>query len=149
VRGDLAAASKLGEELLATGERVGSPSHRLDGHLALGIVNMYRGRLDAARRHLEQALTLHEPAHLGALAHQPLGLPGVICLGHLATVLFLAGFPEQSMKRNREALAMGRASSHPFSMAQALGTPGIVDFFGRPFLDMLSVCLQHGSVPLQ
>ena len=136
VRGNLAAAADLGEELLATGERDGSPAHRFDGHLALGIVSVCRGQLGAARDHLEQALTVHERARLGGLKHQPHGLPGVICLGHLATVLFLAGFPEQSMKRTREALDLARASSHPFSMAQALGTTGSVSFFGRPLRDI-------------
>jgi predicted ATPase len=133
-RGNLVAAADLGEELLATGERDGSPRHQFDGHLALGIVNLLRGQLAAARRHLEQALTLHEPG-LGALAHQPLGVPGVICLGHLATVLFLLGFPEQSLQRRREAFDMARASSHPFSLAQALGITGMVSFFGHQFVE--------------
>jgi class 3 adenylate cyclase/predicted ATPase len=150
VRGDLAAASKLGKELLALGECDGSPGHRFEGHLALGIVEVCRGCFGTARRHLEQALTLHEPSRFDALAHQPLGLPGVICLGHLATVLFLAGFPERSMTRSREAIDMARASSHPFSLAQALGLTGCISFFGyaSPNMDnavaLVALAEEHG-----
>jgi predicted ATPase len=135
VRGNLAAAGELGEELLADGERDGSQPHRFDGHLALGIVNILRGRLDIARGHLEQALTLHESARLDALAHQPLGRPGVACLGHLATVLFLTGFIDQSKKRSSEAIEVAKAASHPYSMAQAFGSTAMANFFGRPLLD--------------
>ena len=71
VRGNLAAASKLGEELLALGERDGSPGHRFEGHLALGIVDLCRGCFGTARRHLEQALILHEPRSIGARRTSP------------------------------------------------------------------------------
>jgi class 3 adenylate cyclase/predicted ATPase len=132
VRGDLAAAGELGEELLTFGERADSLSHRFEGHLALGIVDEFRGRLASARSHLEQALVLLDPVCLGSLVRQPTGNPAVTCLGHLASVLFLAGFPEQSLKRRSEALDIARASSHPFSLAQALGSTGIANFFRRP-----------------
>jgi len=135
VRGDLATARELGEELLSLGERDNSLSHRFEGHLALGIVDEFRGRVVSARSHLEQALALYDPARLGALVRQPTGNPAVTCLGHLASVLFLSGFPEQSLKRSREALDMARASSHAFSLAQALGSAGIADFVRRPHRD--------------
>ena len=134
-RGDLVAAGELGDELLALGEREGSPSHQFEGHLALGIVGEFRGQFAIARSHLERALALFDPTRMGSLVRQPTGNPLVTCLGHLATLLFLAGFPEQSRQRSREALDMARASAHPFSLAQALGSPGVVNFFGRPFLD--------------
>ena len=135
VRGDLVAAGELGEELLTLGEQESSLSHRFEGHLALGIVDEFRGRFASARHHLEQALMLYDPVRLGSLVRQPTGNPAVTCLGHLASVLFLVGFPEQSMKRSREALDMARASSHPFTLAQALGSTGIADFFRRPTRD--------------
>jgi len=134
-RGNLAAAAKLGEELLTRGEQESSLSQRFEGHLALGIVDEFRGRLASARNHLEQALMLFDPVRLGAMVRQPLGNPAVTCLGHLSTVLFLSGFPERSLKRSREALDMARASSHPFSLAQALGSTGIANFFRRPLRD--------------
>jgi predicted ATPase len=78
---------------------------------------------------------LCDSVHSAGLARQPTGNLTVTCLGHLANVLFLAGFLDQSRKRSCEAIDMARASSHPFSLAQALGSTGLVNFFGRPFLD--------------
>ena len=135
VRGNLAAAGELSEELLTLGERESSVSHQFEGHLALGIVHEYRGWVASARSHLEQALVLSDPARLGGLVRQPTGNLTVTCLGHLANVLFLAGFLEQSRKRSCEAIDIARAASHPFSLAQALGSTGMVNFFGCPFLD--------------
>ena len=150
VRGDLAAAGELGFELLTLGERQGSLSHRFEGHLAVGIVDEFGGRVASARSHLERALAFYDPVRLGALARQPTGNPVVTCLGHLASVLFLNGFPDQSLARSGEALDMARASSHPFSLAQALGSTGIASFFRRPFRDggnaaaLVALADEHG-----
>ena len=134
-RGNLAAAAEIGRELLTLGRKGSSLSHQFDGHLALGIVDACCGRVASGRSHLEQALSVHDPDHLGSLAQQPTGNPAVTCLGHLSHVLFVAGFPDQSRKRSRESIDMARASLHPFSLAQALGSAGLVNFHGRPFFD--------------
>ena len=135
VRGDLSAARELGVELLTLGEQRGSFSHQCEGHLALGIVEEFGGRLASARSHLEKALMLFDPTWLGTLVHQPTGDLAVTCLGHLANVLFLMGLPEQSRERSREALEMARASGHPYTLAQALGSTGIISLFQRPVDD--------------
>ena len=106
--------------------------------------------MSSARSHLEQALALYDPVRLGVLARQPTGNPAVTCLGHLASVLFLNGFPDQALRRSKEALDMARAASHPFSLAQALGSTGIASFFRRPFRDdgsaaaLVALAQEHG-----
>jgi class 3 adenylate cyclase/predicted ATPase len=135
VRGNLSAADELGQELLTLGEQQNSLSHQCEGHLALGIVDEFRGRLVSSRSHLEKALLLFDSVGLGTLVRQPTGDLAVTCLGHLGNVLFLTGLPEQSLKRSREALDIARASSHPYSLAQALGSTGITSLLRRPLRD--------------
>jgi predicted ATPase len=74
----------------------------------------------------------------------------VTCRGHLANALFLAGFLDQSKTRASEAIEIARASSHPFSVAQAFGSTSLANFLGRPILDagnaeeLVTLSKEHG-----
>jgi DNA-binding SARP family transcriptional activator len=56
VRGDLLAAGELNDTALAYARRVPDPSALATGHLGVGIVAFYRGRLALARQHFAAAL---------------------------------------------------------------------------------------------
>ena len=44
----------------------------------------------------------------------------VICLAYAARALWLLGYPDQALKRSREALTLARELSHSFSLGFAL-----------------------------
>jgi predicted ATPase len=118
-RGTLDTAREVGEHLvrLAQHEPVATP--RLEAHEALGQILFFLGDSATAWTHLEQAITLTDPATQRALAFQHGVAPGVRCLAFAANTLWCLGAPRQAMQRSQEALALAEALAHPLSLALA------------------------------
>ena len=79
------------------------------------------GRLASARRHLERALALYDPA-----AHRTLALDyaydqRVVVRDLLTGALFMLGYPEQAEAQARQAMAEVEALCHRASLAHVLG----------------------------
>ena len=89
--------------------------------IAMGGTSYFRGEFCEAREHLEELLGLYDPQkHRG---HEYLSISvnvGVLGLFYLSWTLFSLGYPDQALTRAREALALARELSHPFSEAVAL-----------------------------
>ena len=85
----------------------------------LGWVSHMMGKLLTAREHLEIGISLYNPERGQPLISRFGWDAGVYCLAHLAAVLWQLGYPEQALKRSREAFALGQRLSHPFSLTQA------------------------------
>jgi predicted ATPase len=117
VRGELQTARELGEQSLSLAQRLQDPVRLLQAHYALGITLFNLGELASVREHLEQVIALHDPQKHPPRAVQD---PGVACLSYAAWALWLLGYPEQALKRSREALTLAQELSHPFSLAVAL-----------------------------
>jgi predicted ATPase len=84
------------------------------------------GEFAPARAYLEQGITLYDPQQHRSLAFL-YGLdPGVCCLSIGAFVPWYLGYPEQALKRSREALTLAQELSHPFSLGLALVMAGFL-----------------------
>ena len=82
------------------------------------------GDLVLARGHLEKSLALYDPQQHRSHAVR-YGLdPKVGGLTRLAEALWHLGYPDQSRRKNQEALALARELAHPFSLAYALSFAG-------------------------
>jgi predicted ATPase len=77
------------------------------------------GELSAAREQFEQGIALYNPEEHRGITGSLQDL-GVGCLSQVAQVLWLLGYPNQALKRSREALTLAQGLSHPFSIAYAL-----------------------------
>ena len=127
VRAELQEARRLGEQLLNLAQSVSDRALPLEAHNALGTTLFYVGELRAARDHCEQGLALYDPHQHRSHAFL-YGLdPGVVCLSHLARILWLLGYPDQAVERTRQALGLAQELAHPFSLGFALYNAGIVD----------------------
>jgi class 3 adenylate cyclase/predicted ATPase len=120
-RAELVTADELAQEFLGLAERSGDVAPQLIALSEIGIVRLALGDLAGARQSLEHALELYDPAR-----HESLRLtysfdPRVICLGYLAWALFALGHPAQAWQCSRESIAEARGSSHPMTLAFALG----------------------------
>ena len=119
MRAELETARELGEQLLTLAQRAQDPALLAEAHRALGATLGFLGEMVPGRAHLEQAVALHD-----SQPHRSLTLfyedPRVSGLSHLARVLWVLGYPEQAVKRSREALTLARELDHPGSMALAL-----------------------------
>jgi predicted ATPase/class 3 adenylate cyclase len=121
VRAELRTARRLWEECERLAQRQQDQALILESHHSLGAVLFSIGELALAREHVEQAITLYDPPKHRALAPIYAGQdPGVVCLSYAAWVLWYFGYPDQALKRIREALTLAQEISHPYSLTIAL-----------------------------
>ena len=116
-RGELQTARELAERLIPLAQRAQDSALLLVAHFGLGLVLYALGELVSARAHCEQALALSDPSSV-ALPLLSMGVDlGVFSLLHLANILWLLGYPDQALKRSRDALTLAQEIDHPFSTA--------------------------------
>jgi predicted ATPase len=112
---------ELAEELLHLAGRIRDPVHALLVQETLGVGSFWRGDPARARAQLEEVIARYDPAEHPSYEHlwgsQD---PGVSALFYLGFVLVSLGYPDQALTRAREAVALARELSHPFSEALAL-----------------------------
>jgi len=123
-RAELQTALELAEQMLVIARRERNPMFLLWANYALGFTLADQGEFVGARVHLEQSLAFYDSGqrYLQNFVQDP----GVTGLAMLALVLFDLGYPEKALQRGREALALGRKLSHPYSLAFALGWLGLL-----------------------
>jgi predicted ATPase len=118
-RAQLHTARELGDTLLRLAQQAHDPALVVLARYALGATWFYLGALPSARQHLEEGIACYTPdQHRTPTFHQE-GHPGVTCHFYAAWTLWLLGYPEQSLARVREALALAHALSHRFILAVA------------------------------
>jgi class 3 adenylate cyclase/predicted ATPase len=115
-------AGELAEELLRLAQGTQEPAHLLVAHLAMGATSYWRGELFQAREHLEQAIGRDDPQEYRVHEHvwASAGYSGVVVPAYLSWALWGLGYPDHALTRSREALALARELSRPFSQALAL-----------------------------
>ncbi|WP_247779614.1 AAA family ATPase [Bradyrhizobium sp. 170] len=111
---------RAAEELLNLAARQEDRAALVAGHRAVGDSWLHRGRLGAARAHLEQGLAFYDPAQHHSLTVLFAENARVAMLSFLSLTLGLLGFADQAQARSREAVAEARELSHPISLAFAL-----------------------------
>jgi predicted ATPase len=121
VRAELDRAGELGKQLLCVARATRNSEHLLLAHFAMGTTCHWRGEFRQAREHLEEAIGCYEPQE----CRIPESLwvsedPGVQILGYLSQTLWNLGYPDEALRRSREALALARELAHPVSQAAAL-----------------------------
>jgi len=119
VRGHLANARGLAEDLLALAHREQSPDLLIEAHLALGVTCFFLGRFDEARTHLSATKSLDDPnrQHSQGFFFQD---PGISARSFLARTFWILGEIEHVEPLALEAIGLARALEHPFTMVFAL-----------------------------
>jgi len=119
VRGHLANARGLAEDLLALAHREQSPDLLIEAHLALGVTCFFLGRFDEARTHLSATKSLDDPNR-----QRSQGFffqdPGISARSFLARTFWILGEIEHVEPLALEAIGLARALEHPFTMVFAL-----------------------------
>ena len=129
--GRFRAACEVAEQGLALAQRIHDPALRWEAHLELGSTLFFLGELVSARLHLEQGLALYAPEHSSFHVFSSMTHPQAFGLSHVAWSLWLLGYPDRALTRNREALALARQLSHPYILARALHYAASVHQFRR------------------
>jgi predicted ATPase len=117
VRAELAIARDFGEELLRLAQRSQDTPLLVEAHWRLGIAFLHMGELRPAQEHFAKGIALYDPARdCGRILHDA----GVSCRCFAAWVLWLLGYPDQSLQQSEDSLALARNLDHPPSLAFAL-----------------------------
>ena len=119
-RGALQTGREFGERCLRLAQNARDPALVLEAHQSLGVPLFFMGEFALAREHLEQSILLYDPEQHRSHAFRYGRDPGVAGPGYLGWALWFLGYPEQTVRRTREALALAREISHPPSIAIAL-----------------------------
>jgi predicted ATPase len=101
-------------------------------HHLMGWLLVCLGEFGPALDHAEHVMDLYTPQRRQAMAVLHGIDPGVQCLSYASGALWVLGYPEQALKRSREALALAQELDHPYSLADAQSTGGtMVHLFRR------------------
>lgn len=120
-QGEMGEAARIGQELLALAARSGDAALLLEANRLLGNTAYFAGDFVAARRHMEQAVELFDPAAHGGLVAQFGQDPDAANRGLLGWALARLGYPEQGRGQIVRAVERAETIGHPFSMAYAHG----------------------------
>jgi predicted ATPase len=120
VRGQLANARGLADNLLALAHREQSSDLLVEAHRDLGTTYFYLGQFDEARTHLLAAKSLDDPNQHRSLALRYGQDPGITARTYLARTLWILGEVEQADTLALEAIGMARAAEHPYTLVFTL-----------------------------
>ena len=149
VRGEFLVAYEIGEELMRRAESAHDRILLMFAHQTLGMTVYAMGGFLSARRHLEATLSM-----CGHDRQRALGVDlEVACLSYLSQVLWYLGYPDQGLKRAKEAVAVAQVLSDPFSLVFAQSFLGSIRLLRRELGElrqnaehMLALCTRHGFV---
>jgi tetratricopeptide (TPR) repeat protein len=117
---DIRKTQDLAEQLLTLAGQAQDPGLLLEAYHALGPSYLWAGELATTLAHLEQGIARYDPRQHRSYAALYAGHdPGVCCLCHAAWCLWMLGYPDQALKRSREAIVLARHLSDPAGLARA------------------------------
>ncbi len=122
VRGPLAKACALAEDLLAWATHQQNPDLLIRAHESVGSTYSFLGRFDEAKAHLQEAKSLYDPQRHRSHFLPYTQDPGITARIMLARILWILGELDQVEMLLAEAIAMARELEHPFTMAFTLAT---------------------------
>jgi len=154
IRGELQGVGyELAEQCLQVAQSQEDPSLLIGGHMALGTVSLYLGRLAQAQAHFEQGLALYDPQQSMSLIALYGYDPGVFCGRELAWIKWYQGYPEQALDLVRAALVLARELVHHFNLAGALGIASFIHYLRRDVQacremaeETITVSIEHGAL---
>ena len=122
VRGPLAKACNLAENLLLLARHQQNPDQLIRAHESVGSTYSFLGRFDEARTHLLAAKALYDPVRHRSQVLPYTQDPGITARILLARTLWVLGEVDQVEALSQEAIGMARELEHPFTLAFALAT---------------------------
>ncbi len=117
---NLPLARQLGVELFDLAERRDELPLHVMAHYATGTTYLFMGELRPAHHHLKESIARYTPVQRHSPVFRAGQDPGVTCLVLAALTLWLEGYPDQSLARVHDTLALVSELNHPYTSAYAL-----------------------------
>jgi predicted ATPase len=131
--GNFARAAELATQFLALAEKQARSAPLLVGHRLMGGTLLISGEFQAARLHLDRAISLYAPEEHRQLATKFGQDIGVASLVYRSFVLFRLGYPESALVDANEALKRARDLGQAGTLVYALMGAAIAEVFCRRF----------------
>ena len=126
VHAELEKAHALGEQFLEIAQQTGAEAFQPEAHFLVGQTLLFQGDFRSARPHFERNIVLYDPQQHHHYAFL-FGLDsGVFSSAQLGWALWLQGYPNQSVKKMREALTLAETLAHPFTLSFTLTTSAAI-----------------------
>ena len=120
IRSDLKVAYELAQRLLQLAETAKDAALLVEAHLAAGATLNNMGEFESASTHLEEGVSLYDPAHIDThlllYGHDPRAV--LRCFN--AWALWSLGYPDRAVETIREALELAEQLNHPETRCFAL-----------------------------
>jgi DNA-binding SARP family transcriptional activator/predicted ATPase len=117
---ELPMARELAEQMLDLAQRQGDSLLLMSAHWVVGNTLYWLGEFAPAQEHFEQSMALYDPrqhrSHVLLFGQDQ----GVTCLAYQAWNLWQLGYPDQALKRSRDALTLAKELAHPHSLVYAI-----------------------------
>lgn len=125
------AAGEIYDQFFTLARSSRDPEAMLIAKWSSAYLLVHTGDFPSARSQLEEVFEGYEPhKHQRLITVFTLDM-GVSCLSWLSWALFFLGFPDQAFQRSREAIALARQISHPFSLAVALSVATLLHAYAH------------------
>jgi predicted ATPase len=119
-RGETDKGKDIAEQLFSLARDTRHSPHLIAAHVLMADASFSRGDFVGTRQHEEEAIRFYQPGEYGEAYFFGFVHSQVVALSYLCLALYALGYPEQALTRCREAVALARKLSHPFSEAAAL-----------------------------
>jgi predicted ATPase len=131
VRGEPKKSRELAERLLALAQTAQDPNLLLRARNALVVTCLCLGDPAGAREHMEHGVALYQRERNSSHDYLYGMGAGVACLSFGAVALWLLGYPEQAIRRSREAVALGAELGQPSTQSMTLYFATVVRQYRR------------------
>ncbi|MGE0825689.1 MAG: AAA family ATPase [Candidatus Binatia bacterium] len=153
-RGELEKARACEEQCLEIGTKRQSAGALLWSHYLLGATLIWLGEFGAARTHLEEATAVYCCQPPDPSTFRGVDDPGVGCHLDVGLVLWFLGYPDQALRKSRDALALAHQLAYPMSLASALHFTGVLhelrgegEIVQERAEALMALVTEHGTSP--
>jgi tetratricopeptide (TPR) repeat protein len=120
-------AEHFAEEAMRVAERLGDAARLVGGHVVVGLVLYWQGKLEPALAQFRRGLEMFDPSM--QFPDWPGSHPGVQCQYWLALISWMLGYPDRSLDELRAALGSAETLGHPVTLAITLCYAAFVHIF--------------------
>ena len=126
-------ALNMADEFLARSKSSANPVPLMVAHRVMGSTLLSIGQFEQSRQHFEESIALSKSTAQQSLYSRYMVEPHTASLLLLSWDLWILGFPQQSLRRVSEALAIARELDQPYSIAFSYYMMSVVHLFrGEP-----------------
>jgi tetratricopeptide (TPR) repeat protein len=111
-------AQHFAEEALRVAERLDDAARLVGGHMVLGVVLFYQGKLEPALAHFRRGFEIFDPNM--QFPDWPGSHPGVQCQFWPMAINRMLGYPDRSLDELRAAVRSAETLGHPLTLANTL-----------------------------